>query len=1085
MLPLIVTVQNKNKTSTLEIGKEAFTIGRALDCDVHLNEHSISRVHAVVTVRDRKMWVEDRNSSNGTLLNGKLIPKGTPVEFFEGDELRIGTSGIGVFVNFSADVAGEVQFDSGFVTDINVNETDSVFDPKVFAHEEHVESDVLSEPVDTPLFPKEISMVQEDSPEDLSKYLSEALPEDLPEPPPNPPVLPESEVSIPKIPEPDFAAPSPQVTMPEKNSAEKVLQDAKKQAAQIVFDGEVLAERKAQAIYEKARKIQEQAESFYEAKVAEAHEKAGVVLEEYQEQGRQLIREARNVSEKLREEVDVYIDSLKKKAHLEANDVLAESRNQAEKLRKEVMSSMDVLKKNAKVEAEEILAEASRQADKLHEDAKVTALANVKKDNENLIRTAQEQAEAILAQAQKQLSESQKQLAGEKENLEKLIREADEAEARLLSAQMELDQALDEQISIADSLKKTHKKLEQLQAAQAVVVAEKDQINDSIQSLRADIQSLELKKSQLIQESEALIAKNEKAKKENDSLIASAQEEVAATLNKAQKSYLEWQGRLSLEQEKFKNLSDQTEQAQDKVSSIQADLESLLEKKYSLDQEIEKDELKLQYLQTAQNKSEENRKDLDEAAQSLTDQLKNLSAQIQEMESKKLYLMDQMEALAANNEKVKKENERLIVLAQEEADNILAKAQKQMADAQKQLSLENEKFENLMSNMNELQTKLMTAKLEYKRFVDQKSFVADEIQKDELKLEDLRRAQKESEDIRRTIEGSIQSMNEKHMSLSINIQDMEAKQLQTHKEYDSLRAHLIEKHEKEKLSMLKAEEERSEEMRLEFAKKMQKMEQDLVDSVQQRKEALVREIHGAVEKEVVQLVEASDWRKISDRVHAHIVDAFEDKVAAFSQSAATDEKPVDLLKRRTQEKYRWALGGLVFGVILFFSAEKVFEQMASDTSPMQTRVTNQAMERQADLEQRRFNPSQTDEIKETYVDSVIYTRDFTKIYLEQDYQQHLYKELAQYLLKTWRIDEEATLRALSAVNALVKELADQRGKIHPDFINEGVEKMRKLETETLLRLKEILGSEVRLESFRRFENNFYSEELQRRGMAQR
>ncbi len=109
---------------------------------------------------------------------------------------------------------------------------------------------------------------------------------------------------------------------------------------------------------------------------------------------------------------------------------------------------------------------------------------------------------------------------------------------------------------------------------------------------------------------------------------------------------------------------------------------------------------------------------------------------------------------------------------------------------------------------------------------------------------------------------------------------------------------------------------------------------------------------------------------------------------------------------------------------------------------------------------------------------------FANVYTDQDFQQKFYKSASQYLLKTWRVDEDTAIRVLATANALVKELADKKTKIHPDFVKEGVDKMRQLETDTLARMKDVLGSEVRVESFRRFERNFYKDEVQRRRMAQ-
>jgi hypothetical protein len=74
------------------------------------------------------------------------------------------------------------------------------------------------------------------------------------------------------------------------------------------------------------------------------------------------------------------------------------------------------------------------------------------------------------------------------------------------------------------------------------------------------------------------------------------------------------------------------------------------------------------------------------------------------------------------------------------------------------------------------------------------------------------------------------------------------------------------------------------------------------------------------------------------------------------------------------------------------------------------------------------------------------------------------------------VDEDKSIQVLSMASALVKELNEKKEAIHPDFVKEGLLKMRALEKSTLDRMKVALGSEVRLESFRRFENKFYEQE---------
>jgi hypothetical protein len=66
---------------------ERTRIGRSPDCEIFLDDVTVSRNHAVLVQENGKFRVEDQGSLNGTFVNRKRIDNAPLVE---GDELQIG-----------------------------------------------------------------------------------------------------------------------------------------------------------------------------------------------------------------------------------------------------------------------------------------------------------------------------------------------------------------------------------------------------------------------------------------------------------------------------------------------------------------------------------------------------------------------------------------------------------------------------------------------------------------------------------------------------------------------------------------------------------------------------------------------------------------------------------------------------------------------------------------------------------------------------------------------------------------------------------------------------------------------------------
>lgn len=72
----------------IELGPGDNEIGRDPECDIHINDASVSRGHARITLAGAVATLVDHGSKNGTKVNGTLIE--APVALRDGDELTFG-----------------------------------------------------------------------------------------------------------------------------------------------------------------------------------------------------------------------------------------------------------------------------------------------------------------------------------------------------------------------------------------------------------------------------------------------------------------------------------------------------------------------------------------------------------------------------------------------------------------------------------------------------------------------------------------------------------------------------------------------------------------------------------------------------------------------------------------------------------------------------------------------------------------------------------------------------------------------------------------------------------------------------------
>ena len=63
-------------------------VGRNPDNEIHLEDRTISGIHAVILRKEKRFLLQDAGSRNGTFLNGQAVQGRVPIR--EGDTIRFG-----------------------------------------------------------------------------------------------------------------------------------------------------------------------------------------------------------------------------------------------------------------------------------------------------------------------------------------------------------------------------------------------------------------------------------------------------------------------------------------------------------------------------------------------------------------------------------------------------------------------------------------------------------------------------------------------------------------------------------------------------------------------------------------------------------------------------------------------------------------------------------------------------------------------------------------------------------------------------------------------------------------------------------
>lgn len=85
--PVLIAVKGPNKGARFRIERSEVLIGRSAECDIILDDVTVSRRHTRISREGLNIWIFDLDSLNGTYVNRKRIEK---ARLENKDEIQIG-----------------------------------------------------------------------------------------------------------------------------------------------------------------------------------------------------------------------------------------------------------------------------------------------------------------------------------------------------------------------------------------------------------------------------------------------------------------------------------------------------------------------------------------------------------------------------------------------------------------------------------------------------------------------------------------------------------------------------------------------------------------------------------------------------------------------------------------------------------------------------------------------------------------------------------------------------------------------------------------------------------------------------------
>lgn len=1098
------------------LDEESFSIGRSGEAGLQIEENGVSRVHVVVWVTNNQMFIEDQNSKNGTRVNEQAIYPSSPVPLQHGDIIQLGnyklikiSLGPGAIKGSEAEPKGDLEFkgqsEVAYEDPLNKIIVDEDIDPEktdVSQANYLVEEESIERP---PYYAKmdqssdsRLGDKGEGDRQDSVEHRREFGEEESEYRPPLPPKA----VEKPSI---------------QFHEAQKVLGEASliRDEAQ-KNSSELLREAK-----EVAEKLKREAEQSAKAITENAKRGAKEIIEKADSEAKDVANRSEMAVDYARRELEEFVEKTEK-ARVSLNDLNHEILGQ-ESRKQELIEILSHLGEE-RIQAESDLRAEKKRLEKEVEQVE-RALQELKSevaDKEEKLRDLMLECERVRRSAEKALEEEKRSVQAQlnsgtltveaerrclraEESFNFLTTETKKLESGILSLRSERDLQIEE-IRKDRAEADEHIKIlraatvEEIEAFKGLIEDEAFKLMDEAEAEVTKIadqlgRALEGKREVLRVEKEEFEKKRLELELESSSkakeVMAEAQRQAEVVLKNAEK----WAD---------DNFNNSRRKAEEELERIRIEKRALVEK-------AEEDLLKAQ---------RESRSLLDESQMKAESTLRSAKDQAQAERTKAAALAEN--ELGTAREKARELLESAdaqVVRRQREAQEILSesqtKSQEQLEKAKKtaeELAVFSRREANRLTE--EARERARQIVEETQRSLDQerttweerKRKIAEEVtsirEEAEAKtVEMTASAQRKSETL-------IKKAQEEYDS---KMQKLESERKATELEMKQERERVGREAAQEREQLLAQAKNEYSEQRRKDTLELSAFKMKQVDEAKERFKEEERENHfrrreeasniaSAIDKAVLRRIQDIASKDVAPEVRDQISTEIQDVVKRILNDEALNDQE-DLKKimffssksgwkaRRFWRRMGYA-GAVAASLIVFFTilplvfpewSSKVMDLASSDKSPQERYVDEIRRQRES---RPRYEPPQTDEYKSSYVENVLYTRDFVKIKTDKGFQERWIADLNKFFLDKLRLSESVIVNFISRENTLLKDLQMVQQSLQPATAEEGIKRMNDIEAIAIEDMKKILGGNLKIKKYKEFAASYYVSHQGKQGSPQ-